>query len=118
MATALHGQSAQLPSASNPSESPKIVARFTSLPLSFEANQGQADPGTKFMSRGRGYTLFLNPNEAVLSLRAPSQAARNLKLVGSRNNPPNRSYETDRSQSTNRTKASTNCRQEQLLRRP
>jgi hypothetical protein len=75
MATTLHGQSAQLPSASNSTESSKILAGFANLPLSFEANQGQSDPGAKFISRGIGYTLFLNADEAVLSMRTPEHHA-------------------------------------------
>jgi hypothetical protein len=39
------------------------------LPLSFEANQGQADSRFQFVSRGGGYTLLLNPTEARLKLR-------------------------------------------------
>ncbi len=42
---------------------------FSRLPLSFEVNQGQTDAEVKFSSRGKGYTLFLTPNEAVLSLK-------------------------------------------------
>src|SRR5438105_3468107 len=38
------------------------------LPLSFEANRGQTDAKVRFLSRGRGYTLFLTPAGAVLSL--------------------------------------------------
>ena len=37
--------------------------------MHFEANQGQTDSEVKFLSRGKGYTLFLTPTEAVLSLR-------------------------------------------------
>lgn len=35
----------------------------------FEANQGQTDPRVKFLSRGRGYGLFLTADEAVLELQ-------------------------------------------------
>ena len=42
--------------------------RYT-VPLSFEPNRGQTDPQVKFLSRGRGYTLFLTATEAVVSLR-------------------------------------------------
>src|SRR5688572_2506495 len=42
---------------------------YASIPLSFEANQGQTDPSVRFLSRGRGSTLFLTPTEAVLVLR-------------------------------------------------
>ena len=38
------------------------------LPLSFEANQGQTDRQVKFLSRGKGYNLFLTSTEAVLAL--------------------------------------------------
>lgn len=39
------------------------------LPLSFEVNQGQADPAVKYLARGQGYTLFLTSDAAVLGLR-------------------------------------------------
>ena len=51
---------------------PHIVANYGKLPLSFEANQGQADPQVKFLSRGQGYSLFLTATEAVLQLRIPA----------------------------------------------
>ena len=50
---------------------PRVVANYARLPLFFEANRGQADSNVKFLSRGRGYTLFLTTGEAVLSLREP-----------------------------------------------
>jgi hypothetical protein len=37
------------------------------LVLSVEANQGQVDPSVNYLTLGRGYKLFLTPNEAVLS---------------------------------------------------
>jgi hypothetical protein len=46
----------------------RLSAVYGKLPLSFEANQGQADPYTKFLSRGKGYSLFLTPTEAALRL--------------------------------------------------
>jgi len=51
---------------------PHIVANYGNLSLSFEANQGQADPQVIFLSRGQGYNLFLTPTEAVLQLRIPA----------------------------------------------
>jgi hypothetical protein len=42
---------------------------FGQVPLSFEENHGQTDPGVKYLARGNGYTLFLTPKKAVLSLR-------------------------------------------------
>jgi hypothetical protein len=41
------------------------------LPLSFEANHGQSDRQVDFIARGRGYTIFLTPRQAVLTLRGP-----------------------------------------------
>ena len=45
-------------------------AVFASMPLGFEPNQGQTDRQVKFLARGRGYTLVLTGNEAVLKLQA------------------------------------------------
>jgi len=39
-----------------------------SHPLHFERNLGQTDERVDFLSRGKGYTLFVTPQEAVLSL--------------------------------------------------
>jgi hypothetical protein len=54
---------------------PQLVESFGKLPLSFEANGGQTDPQVKFLSRGRGYTLFLTPTEAVMVLRKAKDEA-------------------------------------------
>src|SRR5436309_965995 len=57
----------------------QVLAAYGKLPLSFEANQGQTDPQVKFLSRGRGYTLFLTPTEAVLTLtKADAHAKRRI----------------------------------------
>ncbi|MBZ5515792.1 MAG: hypothetical protein LAN62_13300, partial [Acidobacteriia bacterium] len=47
---------------------------YAQLPMSFEPNRGQTDQRVKFLARGQGYTLFLTPHEAVLTLHpnAPS----------------------------------------------
>ena len=42
---------------------------YGKLPLSFEANRGQADESVNFLARGPGYTLALSPTEAVFGLR-------------------------------------------------
>ncbi len=47
----------------------RVLEAWNKLPLSFEANQGQAADQVKFLSRGGGYSLFLTPKEIVLSLR-------------------------------------------------
>lgn len=46
----------------------QVLATYGKLPLSFEANRGQTDSEVKFLSRGRGYTLFLTSTEVVLAL--------------------------------------------------
>jgi hypothetical protein len=48
---------------------PSLVASYARLPLSFEANHGQVRGPVEFLSRGRGYTIFLTADEAVLTLR-------------------------------------------------
>jgi Big-like domain-containing protein/beta-propeller repeat-containing protein len=63
------GALAQVPSAARP----EILGDYGKLPLSFETNQGQTDAQVKFLSRGRGYTMFLTRRaEMVLVLRNPS----------------------------------------------
>ena len=49
----------------------KVLETYGKLPLRFEANQGQANRQVKFLSRGRGSTLFLTSTEAVLTLSKP-----------------------------------------------
>ena len=64
---------------------PRLIATYGKLPLSFEANQGQAEAGVKFLSRGRGYGLFLTSREAVLELRKSSVSGQ--LSVGTKQNP-------------------------------
>jgi hypothetical protein len=45
-----------------------IAQNYGVLPLAFEANVGQVEESVRFLSRGNGYTLFLTPTEAILSL--------------------------------------------------
>jgi len=64
--------------ASGPKAAPRaahVDRDFGKVPLSFEKNQGQADAGVQFLSRGQGYALFLTPGEAVLELQKPGAAA-------------------------------------------
>lgn len=49
----------------------KADAPYGRLPMAFEANHGQTDAKVKYLSHGQGYGLFLTPDAAVLSLRAP-----------------------------------------------
>jgi hypothetical protein len=45
-----------------------LLAAYEQLPLAFERNQGQSSARVEFLSRGRGYALFLTDNEAVVKL--------------------------------------------------
>ena len=78
----------------------RVNKSYGTLPLSFEANQGQTDAQAKFFSRGPGYSLFLTSTEAVLALtqgpeetraRVPppdpgSPAVLRMKLAGANRN--------------------------------
>ncbi len=85
---------------------PQAVRNYGHLPLTFEANQGQAAGQVKFLSRGHGYTTFLTAGAMVLNLRAShvestsnkngSQAASSqsstratlqFRLIGANNSP-------------------------------
>ena len=46
----------------------QLAENYGNLPLSFEANQGQADAKVRFLSRGNGYSLLLTDSSAVLAL--------------------------------------------------
>ncbi len=59
----------ELPTRNPAAARPNMVEAYGSLPLHFEANQGQTDGRVKFLARGQGFTLFLTPDEAVFSLR-------------------------------------------------
>src|SRR5215467_2355428 len=63
---------------------------YGKLPLSFEPNLGQSNEQVKFLSRGKGYTLFLTPDEAVFSLRdsktKEESSVLRMKLVGANAN--------------------------------
>ena len=64
---------------------PRQTIASARWPMSFEVNQGQTDGGVRFISRGNGYSLFLTPTEAVLTLGGsgePTSVLR-MKLLGS-----------------------------------
>jgi hypothetical protein len=66
-----------------PALPPRVVDSYGKLPLSFEANRGQTAPQVKFLARGPGYTLFLTPDAAVLSLgRQKTNAVLRMQLQG------------------------------------
>jgi Beta-propeller repeat/Abnormal spindle-like microcephaly-assoc'd, ASPM-SPD-2-Hydin len=60
----------------------QAVAGYGSLPLTFEANQGQTAAQVKFLSKGKGYTAFLTANGMLLSLRPSEGAARRPAMNG------------------------------------
>ncbi len=70
IAPALYLASAGRPTATTQAQvSTRPPVSSLSLPLFFEANQGQTDSRVKFMARGHGYGLFLTADEAVLELQ-------------------------------------------------
>lgn len=52
-----------------PATRARVMTNYGKLPLSFEPNEGQTDSEVQFLSRGNGYTVFLEANEAALALR-------------------------------------------------
>ena len=63
-----------------------VAANFGKIPLSFQPNVGQADPRVQFVSHGMGYSLYLTPGEAYVSLENQPSGDRadtlRMKLVG------------------------------------
>lgn len=53
----------------DPKKRTNVIRQFAELPLSFEANRGQADPRAKFVARGKEFSVFLTATEVVLALR-------------------------------------------------
>jgi uncharacterized protein (TIGR03437 family) len=46
----------------------RLSREYGRLPMNFELNRGQAEGSVKFLSRGRGYQVFLTETEAALVL--------------------------------------------------
>ena len=49
---------------------------YRKIPLTFEANQGQADQSVNFLARGSGYGVYLTGEEAALMLCTPIYGSR------------------------------------------
>ena len=66
---------AAVSSLDTPQSRPQLSASYGKIPLSFEANHGQAEGSGDFLARGPGYLLALFPTEAVFALgsAAPRQ---------------------------------------------
>lgn len=56
--------------------------KYGKIPLSFEANLGQADPNIKFLSRGPGYGFFLTDREAIFRLTEPKPVEVRMRFAG------------------------------------
>lgn len=63
---------AALPS---PGAASQLASAHAELPLSFEANTGQADAGVSFLARGGGYDLSLTDREMILTFGRSSRSA-------------------------------------------
>jgi hypothetical protein len=66
-----------LPHTQSPIPKPNLQVTYAHVPLHFEPNQGQTDERVHFLSRARGYTVFLTSTEAVLALRKPRKNSQN-----------------------------------------
>src|SRR5258708_7254539 len=51
---------------------PHVLASYGKLPLAFEPNRGQSGRDVQFLARGVGYTVFLTPDGAVITLQRGS----------------------------------------------
>ncbi len=84
-------------SLSSEAENPRASASehsYGKLPLSFEANEGQADSSVQFLSHGQGYTLFLRPSDAFLTLAGPAKQKPAVRKAHSDANPSAQPAET------------------------
>ena len=54
----------------------RVKESYSRIPLSFVANQGQADKQVKFTSRGSGYSLALTPTTFTLAVAQPRRFGR------------------------------------------
>ncbi len=68
----------------------RVLKNLSQQPMAFEQNLGQLEPRVRFLSRGRGYQVFLTDSEAVLVLQDRTSTAKGprgivrLSLVGAR----------------------------------
>jgi len=80
------------------------ISRLGSLPLYFEANQGQADERVQFFARGREHTIYLSPDGATIALkesRAPDRNDQQAEKGRARSDAPHPAM--GRGESTNST---------------
>src|ERR1700722_8484848 len=72
----------------DPAAQKKFQQAYGKIPMSFERNEGQTDPQVRFLSRGNGYSLFLTPAEAVLTLRRPFSEKTGTSKLGAEKSKP------------------------------
>ena len=82
---------------------------FGRVPLSFEANRGQAESSVDFLARGAGYALFLKSSEAVFVLRNTGSGTRDADRA-------DHALETDTPISKNSPRSATRDPQPKVLR--
>jgi chitodextrinase len=63
-----------LPASTDRGDEARIAQNYAALPLVFEKNEGQTDPQVKYVAQTNNYTIFLTPNDAVLSFHASSRS--------------------------------------------
>src|SRR5580698_599104 len=73
----------------------QLAKNYGNLPLSFEANQGQAGAKVRFLSRGNGYSLLLTDSAAVLALTKHDPQPGRPGQAGQKPQPLNRANKTD-----------------------
>jgi hypothetical protein len=61
----------------------RVREAYRRLPMSFEANVGQANEEVKFLSRGSGYSVFLTPTDAVFALSETEAQRASTTNIGS-----------------------------------
>jgi hypothetical protein len=59
----------------SPTANLQASQNYGKLPLSFEDNHGQIDSSAKFVSHGKGYSLFLTDGAAILALTKNANAS-------------------------------------------
>jgi hypothetical protein len=75
--------------APTPAQAPAVRQQYGQLPLSFEANVGQAAAPVQFLAHGAGYSLFLTATEAVMALNPRAGQASQPASMSSQPSTPN-----------------------------
>ena len=63
---------------------PVAASGLESLPMSFEANRGQAEPGASYLGRGSAWTVAVNPSGAVFRSGPGASGSVSMRLRGAR----------------------------------